>query len=343
MKNSRCALLLASALLFSFQAQAAVYPPPPPEVIQGELDQAEKDFYEARKMFNPWYAGPLITGSAHTLDPGLLNIQPYLYVIDNYRKYNGHRDTISIPDLVVVNPQVYIQTGIVKGVDFTLGLQGVWQKQMGISAGGYGDTIASLGIAIIQESAYIPAVKIGLTELFPTGKYQNLDPAKNGLDAIGEGSYQTTITLNIGKVVWWIMTHPMALRLSLNYKLPSKVHVENFNAYGGGYGTNGTVRPSKLFQGDIGIEYSFTQKWVIATDIVYNYFGQTRFSGIQGTTAAGTPASNVSPAGDQLSLAPALEYNPAPYMGVLGGVWFSVYGRNALDFISAVISYYQVF
>ncbi len=336
-------LFLASALLLSFQAQAAVYPPPPPDVIQAELDQAESDFYEARKMFNPWYSGPLLTGSAHTLDPGLFLLQPYLYVIDNYRKYNNQRDAISIPDLVQVNPQIFFQTGIVKGLDIALGLQGLWQRQMGISSGGIGDTSLTLGIQLIDEGPYVPALKIGLSESFPSGKYRNLDPSKNGLDGVGAGSYETTISLNFGKVVWWILTHPMAIRFSLNYKLPSKVHVNSFNSYGGGFGTDGTVRPAKVFTGDIGIEYSFTQRWVFATDIVYNYFGRTRFSGTPGITAAGTPASNVNSFGDQLSLAPAIEYNPSGSMGILGGVWFTVYGRNAFDFISGVISYYQVF
>ena len=54
-----------------------------PKEIQTEIDDAQKQFEEAKKMFNPWYAGPLLTSSAHVAAPGTWNFQPYLYIIDN--------------------------------------------------------------------------------------------------------------------------------------------------------------------------------------------------------------------------------------------------------------------
>lgn len=322
---------------------AGPYPPPPPQVIQQQLEDAEHEFYEARQMFNPWYAGPLITGSAHTLDPGLFNMQPYLYVIDNYGRYNTHRDSVDIPDLVQVNPVIYLQTGIYKGFDITIGPGYIYNKQKGVSSSGFADFPVSLGIQIINERPYIPAVRVVITETFPTGKYDELNPSKNGLDAIGAGSYQTNFSLNFGKVVWWISTHPIALRFSMNFKIPSKVHVKGFNAYGGGYHTDGHVRVGKTFTGDIGIEYSFTQRWVLATDIVYTYSGKSSFYGIPGVDATGKPAFTGGPFSDQLSLAPAIEYNPSGSIGILGGVWFSVYGRSSFNFVSGILSYTQVF
>ena len=38
-----------------------------PEQIQHELDEAETQYKHALEMFNPWYAGPLLTGSAPSL------------------------------------------------------------------------------------------------------------------------------------------------------------------------------------------------------------------------------------------------------------------------------------
>lgn len=340
MKKKLISFLLLPLCLFAYNPN----PPPPPVVIEAELAKAENDFYKAREMFNPWYAGPLLTPSAHTLDPGFVVIQPYVFIFDNYAKFDRERESVKIPhDLIQVNPVFIIQTGIIKGWDIAFTFQGVYNSQNHVHSGGYNDTKVSMGIQIVPEKPYTPAVKLGLAESFPSGKYRNLDPAKNGLDATGSGSFVTSVSLNISKVVWWIMTHPMNIRSSLVFSFPSKAHVRGFNAYGGGFGTDGRVRPAKQFTGDLGLEYSFTQRWVFAMDLNYVYFGDTRFSGKNGVTASGAPASNINSFGDQLSLAPAIEYNPSSKIGILGGVWFSVYGRNTSNFVTGVVSYTQTF
>jgi hypothetical protein len=91
------------------------------------------------------------------------------------------------------------------------------------------------------------------------------------------------------------------------------------------------VHPGNTFSSGVGIEVSMTQRWVLATDIVYKMQARTKF---QGTT--------VAPVGggfsDQLSLAPAIEYNWSPNLGAIVGAWFSVYGRNSPQFASGVCS-----
>jgi hypothetical protein len=73
-------------------------------------------------------------------------------------------------------------------------------------------------------------------------------------------------------------------------------------------------------------------------DIAYTYSAKTTFTGSPGTTALGTPASVGGPFNEQLSLAPALEYNPNGNLGFIAGCWFSVWGKNSLDFVSGVAS-----
>ncbi len=73
-------------------------------------------------------------------------------------------------------------------------------------------------------------------------------------------------------------------------------------------------------------------------DIVYTATERTKFAGNPGFTAAGTPATVGSGYSDNLSLAPAIEYNWSESAGFIGGVWFSVYGRNSLNFAQAVLS-----
>ena len=310
--------------------------------LQRQLKQAQTRFNEARKAFNPWYAGPLLTGSAHVLPPGQFNIQPYLFFTTTYAKYTADRQSISIPDETKVRLPSYFQLGLFRGVDLTFGVEISHAKKRGISSAGFSDTTATFGIALVEEDAYTPSVKLALTESFPTGKFDQLDPHKGGIDAKGSGSFTTSIQLDLSKVVWFFSSHPISLRSSLAASIPSKVTVKGAHAYGGGQGTKGTVRPGFLGAVNFAFEYSFTQRWVAACDFSYFFQNKSRFSGTPGKLQ-GLLAKNTSPYEDQLSLAPALEYSPSANQGLIGGVWFPVYGKRSSKFISGILSHYIVF
>jgi hypothetical protein len=313
-------------------------PPPPPEVVEAQLRDAQAEFDIAKKMFNPWYAGPLLTPSAHILPPGNVNIQPYLFYTNNYAKFDEHGHSHKISNIHTINPTVPVLIGILSWMDLSFNVQGIWNQQKKGYTGFWGDTSVGLGFGLLNEGPYRPALLFGIKETFPTGRYQKLNPKKAGTDATGGGSYNTTLSFNISKVIWWVPLHPMNFRVSLNYSLPALVSVKGYNAYGGGTGTHGRVHPGNSFQGDVGFEYSFTQKWVAALDVVYVYSRKTTFSGKPGFTAPGVPAAVGGPFNDQLSLAPALEYNPTENLSILAGVWFSVWGRNSFNFVSGVFT-----
>lgn len=341
MKRIICvlSLMLASSTVFSNEQpkdqEREVYSQ---KKIEAEIQDAEKEFESAKKMFSPWYAGPLITPSPHVLEPGLVNVQPYLFITNNYGEYTRSGSSRSIPTLFQVNPSVVAQFGIVKHLSFMAVVQGLYSKQNDKSSFNYMDTTLRLNIEILKEQAHKPAIAFTIAETFPSGKYQRLDPGNGGLDTTGAGAYQTTFSFNIGKVVWWIPSHPMNVRFSLNYAVASNVHVRSFNAYGGGYGTDGTVKVGDNVTLDFGYEYSFTKKWVIACDAVYTYTASSTFSGNPGIDKEGNPASVGSPFNDQLSFAPALEYNPTENLGILAGVWVSAWGRNSSQFVSGVLT-----
>lgn len=313
--------------------------PPPPQVVEQQLESAEREFNEAKKMFNPWYAGPLLTPSAHVLPPGSFLIQPYLFLTNNYGKFDRHGESHHIPHIHTIVGTSLFQFGIIKWMDGLINVQWIRNRQKGHCSNGFGDMSASLGFQLIEETPYVPALLFGVKETFPTGRYQKLNPKKGGIDAIGAGSYQTTFSLNTSKVIWWISTHPMAMRFSLNYDIFSDVHVKGFNAYGGGNGTDGTVNPGNNFALDYGYEFSFTQMWVLALDFVYTYTSRSTFEGRRGLNAMGGHNVVGGPFNDQISLAPAIEYNPSESLNFLAGVWFSVWGRNSLNFVSAVFSF----
>lgn len=308
------------------------------EDIAKELESAEAEFQEAQKMFNPWYAGPLLTPSPSIITPGLYNVQPYLFVTNNHAAYSRSGSSKNVPDNVQIRALNIFQFGIVRN------LEGLWtfgaahNRQQGKHSTNVQDTQFALGYAVNIQSAYKPGVAFQIQESFPIGKYQNLNPDKHGVDAMGSGSFETRFGLTIGKVIWWVSTHPMNARISFNYTIAAPTTVKGFNAYGGGFNTRGKVNPGNTFELDTGFEYSFTKKWVIASDFVYNYTSPTHFSGRKGTNADGSTATVGGDFNDQFSISPALEYNPTANLGMLLGVWFTVWGRNASNFYSGVFT-----
>ena len=315
-----------------------------PEEIEQELTEAEAQFDNALELFNPWYTGPLITPSASLMPLGSGMIQPYLFCTDYYGSYNENREEVSTPNRfqLLANP-VYIQFGVSPSVDATIGTTVSSNWQQGSNGGGFGDLTAALGFSIMQEGLYAPKAKFTITQSFPTGKYQNLSFNGFGLNATGAGCYGTTFTAAIGKLFFWNTKHPFNTRAALSYRLNTPIEVTNFNSYGGGYGTKGTVHPGNSFNADVGFELSINQPWVVALDVVYNCQNKTSFNGNPGVTSSGSLASVGSGFSDQLSLAPAVEYNFNAEMGLLGGVWFTVYGKNSSSFVSGVFSWFWQF
>ncbi len=314
--------------------------PPPIETVNAQLAQAQKDFDIAKEMFNPWYAGPLLTPGAHNVPQGSFVIQPYLFVKNTHAQYNGNRKAVNIPDIWTINPSFLFQMGLLTWLDFTANFQGIYNNQSNQDSTYWGDTFLSWGIQLMKEGPYRPAVRFVVGESFPTGRYEKLNPVKNGIDATGSGAFITTFSLNVSKIIWWLSDHPFAWRASLNYGVPITTHVKRFNAYGGGHGTDGRVRPGNTIAVDTSIELSFTQKWVLAIDFVYTYGNHTTFSGHKGRTPAGQIASVGGPSNDNFSCAPAIEYNPSGNLGFLAGAWFTITGRNSSDFITGVLTMY---
>lgn len=328
-------LLIAPILLMAQQQRQRV----PPEQVEAELAEAEEQFNHALTLFNPWYTGPLITPSATMVAPGNAMYQPYIYFTDNYAAFNSHRESVKVPNefQVFVQP-VIIQIGVTPQVDTTLiwGAKENWKENH--RGGGITDVLIQLGFLFTKQTLYAPKAKFTVGQTFPTGPYKNLNKDGLLLDGIGAGAWTTTFTLTFGKVLFWATKHPMNTRLSLNYTINTPIHVTNFNAYGGGIGTHGTVHPGNTFAADLGLEMSINQPWVIALDVVYNCTNRTKFNGTTSPTAPVGPGYS-----DQLSLAPAIEYNFNDLMGILWGVWFTVYGRNSANFVSGVFSWYWEF
>jgi len=293
-----------------------------------------------KKAYDPWYTGPLLAASANNIEKGKFNIQPYLFFRNTHGVYNkkwGHHTT---PDTFTFTTEALFQMGFTSWLDLTIGARSMYKKREGLDSFDIGDTSASFGFQIIREKDFTiqPSIRFKAAIFFPTGKYNNLNPRKQGIESSGSGAYEGVFSLNFSKVVYWFENHPIAWRLNPSYTISSNVSVKNFNTYGGGYNTRGIVSPGNLLSLDLSFEYSFTQRWVFAMDFAYIETTKTKFRGTPGTTPEGGVANNTQPSTWRLSLAPALEYNFSKNLGVLGGFHFSVAGKNSTEYLAGIIS-----
>jgi hypothetical protein len=316
--------------------------PKSPAQIQQEIDQAQKDFEIAEKMFIPWYTGPLITGSAKNAPKGRFNLQPYLTMKTSYGIYDDQGHYVNTPNEFSVNPLLVFQAGITDWLDITVQPQGTFKFFQGNSGGGFNDLNIVLGFQLYNETPYIPGIRVLYTEIFPTGTYDRL---MSPLDANGEGVFQSVVGLNMGKTLWWMPLNPMRLRLATNVQIPTdKARVFGLNSYGGGTTTNASIKVRPTFNLDVGYEVSFTQNWVFALDFVFTMSGRANLAGgLAGTDVNGDPFPIGYPSSNNFSLAPAIEYNFADSGGLIVGGWFSVAGRNSTSYGSVLISYTQLF
>ena len=283
---------------------------------------------------SPWFTGPLLAPSAHTIPQGHVNLEPYFFYTVNTGAYRKHWNPKPIPNFYNSNLQILTQVGITKFMDFQLAPQIVWNRVKRENYVDIGDLPFVIGfqLALDVVGGWQPAVKLRLGANIPTGKYDHLKPHKLGTDSTGSGSWLPTVALAFSKLLHLGKgIHFLDARLFFNYEIGTPAYVEGISSYGGGKGTRGKIFPGNTLTIDGAIECNLTRKWVFAIDGVYIHNNKTRFSG-KTTYPIGPPS------GEQFSLAPALEYNWSEDVGVIGGVWFTLAGRNAARFSSGVIA-----
>lgn len=285
---------------------------------------------------SPWFTGPLLAPSAHTVPPKHYNFEPYFFFNTITGSYDEKWNSSSSPHFYQMLLQVPFWVGINSFLDFTMNPNMVYQFTEGVRSVGSGDIPFALNIQLLSDptGSWWPALKLTLGASFPFGKYDHLHPYKLGTDGAGSGSWDPFVILAASRIFEFANHHFFSPRIGLSYTVPTPIHVNDLNVYGGTEGTNGTVYGGNAFWCDIGFEYNITQNWVFAMDTYYSHFNKIRFSGNPGENASvGAPST------EGFSLAPAIEYNWSANIGMIGGVWFSIAGRNSARFVNAVLAF----
>jgi len=290
----------------------------------------------------PWLTGPLIVPLATVVPYGDFEIQSYVYCTTNTGAYNQDWNSVSAErNFFSLNPQFQLFFGLTPWMDINISAQFYYNTVNGQNSVNFGDFPVALDFQLLDSNytPYFPGIKLIVREIFPTGPYQQLNPRKLLADQTGAGTYATALDLVFYKTYHLEGIHFLSTTYSIAYTVNSPVHVHGFNTYGGGYGTNGKILPGNNFQAIASFELTLTQNWVLAIDNVYSHTDATQFfKGDAGTRADGQPASIELPSSEQVSFAPAIEYNFSCNCGLIAGCWFTAWGRNSMVFRSGVVN-----
>lgn len=294
-------------------------------------------FAETTEEFLPLYAGTLLSFYPTNVAPGHISIQPFVFITNVYGSYERNWSVLHKKNINNNNLLLALETGITNFLDVTLIINESYNRIRSRHTWRYGDTTLYFGFQMMRDKrhTWIPDMRLLLGEIFPTGKYKNLNPNRIEIDSFGAGSYQTSIVL-VTRKIFYTFPYPFSLNLNLFYIIPISTHVNGYNAYGGGPGTNGTVHIGNMLIANLGLELSLTRNWELGLDMRYEQRNNSAFSG-KTILPSGMPSSQ------RFSLAPCLVYNFNEDFSAAVGAWFSVAGRNNNAFVSCVANIFYLF
>lgn len=318
---------------------------------------------------DPWFTGPLIALSGKAVALGEIEAQTYGFYTSNDGLYDANWHFSPTSEYINASSLTQFSHGLAKGIDVEYDIPYSRNVLQGKSYSGLGDVAIVLGLQLLEQnnSKSKPNLRLTVQETFPTGRYNDLSASSYNVAALGAGSYQTTLGLNFELLSQFNNGHYLNSHLCLFYNLPSDVRLHGLSTYGGTPGTNGTISPGNSFTLDIAEEYTLTQHWVAVFEGIFVTQQASTFVGHIGPTQDIRQYSNPDPRRfigaraiarlerfpnrfniggpgigngntDELSLAPALEYNFSDNIGVIGGFWFTVMGKNNPSYESTVIS-----
>jgi hypothetical protein len=297
--------------------------------------------FSQSSIADPWFTGPLLAPAGHTTPKGHTNFEIYGLDILTDGRYNnlGHLVDSRTFRTFVTNP--ILTHGFTDWLDVQLTLPYAFNSTQGINYNHVADTAVALGIQVFEQrkSPKRMDVRILLQETFPTGKYTRLNPSFRGTDSTGLGSYQTQIGLNLQYLRELYNSHYLRTRLILTRLYATPVNVAGLNSYGGTPSTSGRINPGTENGFDLAFEYTLTQNWVAVMEGTYTKGQATRFNGILNIGNIGGPTATIGSGNyNETALAPALEYNFTESLGLIGGVWFPVSGKNTSHYMTYVLA-----
>ena len=297
------------------QAQGPALPSP---AVRQSLDDA-------------WWTGPMLAPSASTLPQGHFLIEPYLYdvITQGFYKSNGTR--VRAPRENSFGSLTYALYGVANKL--TVGMIPVFgYNEVSSGAGSTGIGVGDLTLQaqyrlhLFCEGSWPPTMSIALQEILPTGRYDQLGNRPSS--AFGAGVFTTSPSFYSQTFFWLPNGRILRMRFNVVPSFSRSVSVQDVSVYGTSSGFRGQAKPGASVFVDAAWEYSLTKHWVLALDATYRHQGNTAVNGYNISNSS-QPTRLNSWASDAFGLAPAIEYNRTPKLGVLLGTRLIAAGRNA--------------
>jgi hypothetical protein len=297
-------------------------------------------------LTDAWWTGPLLAPTASTFPKGQALAETYVYdaITDGRFDSNGNRHAAAGEH--DMGSSTHLIYGLTDRVSVGLLSRFGFNEPAGApnsSAPGIGDFSAQLqyGLTSFHEGTWLPATAVILGETLPTGRYEHLQRASDGL---GAGVYTTAVSWYSQDYLWLRTGRILRVRLDLTYAVSNGASVQDTSVYRTGPNFRGRADPGDGFTADAAAEYSVTRNWVLATDLIYQHNGSTRVTGSD-SPASGTSGfvTLQSGASEYFGLAPAIEFNWSARAGVVVGARIIAVGRNTAASITPILAINLVF
>lgn len=291
---------------------------------------------ERQSLDDAWWTGPLLASGASTLPKGHILFEPYLYDAKPYGRFDADGKRHGAPDADNIGSSAYMLYGVTDtltaGFIPHLGYRragGRWSQGLGI-----GDLTAQVQYRLTQykEGGRIPTLSVMLQENLPIGRHDGLDERPN--DGFGSGAYATTLGVNSQYYFWTPNGRILRTRLNVAYTRSDTAKVRGASVYGTAKGFAGKAQSGDSFLVNLAFEYSLTRNWVAAMDIGWQRDASTKVTG----QLDGATFERRYPVSEALILAPAVEYNFSPSVGVIVGARIVPAGRNTTASVTPAVA-----
>lgn len=312
-------MLAAIAFVFATATAQGNAPSPSPSPARQSLSDA-------------WWTGPMLAPGAGTLPRGHVLVEPYFFDVMSYGGYDANGKQQSTQHSHTFGNFTYLIFGIADRLSLGFTPTSTYTyvtNGTNSSSIGFGDLGVLLQYRLTQYTMEhkVPTTSIAVQENLPTGRFDNL--GSNPTDGVGSGGYSTKVSLYSQTYAWLPNGRILRARLNLSHTFATPAAVRGVSVYGTGPGFIGTARPGNTFSVDAAAEYSITRNWVVASDLVYTHSGNTHVGG----TATFDSGDSQS-----WAVAPGIEYNWTPNVGILFAVRAYPAGKNTGASITPAIA-----
>jgi hypothetical protein len=299
-----------------------------------------------QSLEDAWWTGPLLAPSASTLPKGHFLVEPYLFDVIRYGRFDSDGNRQSVPRSNGFGSLTYVLYGLVD--KFTVGMMPV--AGYNTVSGGPSSSGPSVGdltlnaqyrLTLFREGGWIPTTSFVVQETLPTGKYDRLDGRPS--DGFGAGAYTTTLSLYSQTYFWLPNGRILRMRLDVSGGLSSNARIQDVSVYGTEEGFRGHARPGDSFLADLSGEFSLTRSWVLALDITFRHDANTHVTGHNVHDPSVPPIAFDTGSSHAFGFAPAVEYSWQGNLGVIFGVRVIPAGRNTSSTVTPAVAVNMVF